>query len=389
MPANVLIYNETFFELSETFVYQQALLVHREFNIFLFGKRIANKAQFPTYNMSLSTMTDKVTYFENFIFKLRWKLGLSPTLKPGQARALKRYIVENNIGLIHTHFGVNAVEILSVVRALNIPLIVTFHGYDASQMVDHQPRYKRALPALIEYASKILVVSNHMIGTLGIPSTALEKVELYPCAIDTQLFRPVLSTTQDRTLNLLHSGRLVNKKGVPDLVRVFSRLCKIFPDVKLHILGGGEELSYVTDLVHDLDLTDRVVCYGSQPHAKVKELMGMADIFVLNSRIADNGDMEGLPVTLLEAMSMQMAIVSTRHAGIPHAIEHGINGLLVDERDNDQLFEALKDLIENATLRSQLAARARTTAEEKFDLAVVGKRLVEIYQEELSHSAKQ
>lgn len=147
----------------------------------------------------------------------------------------------------------------------------------------------------------------------------------------------------------------------------------------LHLLGDGPEAEQTRSIVNKNGIKDKVVFYGSQPNQKVKELMQQADIFVLNSRTADNGDMEGLPVTILEAMSMGKAIVSTRHAGIPFAIRDQHNGLLVEEKNNDQLYAAMEKLILDAGLRQQLGQNARTIAEQQFDMAVLGPQLADIY----------
>ncbi len=125
-------------------------------------------------------------------------------------------------------------------------------------------------------------------------------------------------------------------------MKVFSDLSTRMPDIRLNVIGDGPELGAIQQLAQD---TRAVKFYGSQPHEEVKKFMLDADIFVLNSRVGDSGDMEGLPVSLLEAMSMGKAVVSTRHAGIPEAVTDGVNGLLVNEKDNASLSAAIEKLI--------------------------------------------
>ena len=120
------------------------------------------------------------------------------------------------------------------------------------------------------------------------------------------------------------------------------------------------------DLVDQLRLGDKILLLGSKSHEVVNEHMKGADIYVLNSRTDDRGDMEGLPNSILEAMSMEKPVVSTYHAGIPQAIQDGVNGLLVNERDNEALSAALEKLIQDQQLRRSLGVAARKTIVTNF-----------------------
>ena len=107
--------------------------------------------------------------------------------------------------------------------------------------------------------------------------------------------------------------------------------------------------------------------------------MADSDIFVLNSRVGASGDMEGMPVSLLEAMSMQLAVVSTRHAGIPEAIDDGNNGLLVNEKDNDALGAAFEKLIVSEEFRKRLGVEARRTVVNRFTMKQTNQKIAAVY----------
>jgi colanic acid/amylovoran biosynthesis glycosyltransferase len=132
-------------------------------------------------------------------------------------------------------------------------------------------------------------------------------------------------------------------------------------------------------LVSQTGLGDAVSFHGSKPLPDVIRLMNECQIFVLNSRTADNGDMEGLPNSILEAMSMEMAVVSTVHAGIPAAIADNACGLLVPEKDNTALANALSRLIENPQLIIDLGRKARKRVEESFTIERMQSQINEIY----------
>jgi colanic acid/amylovoran biosynthesis glycosyltransferase len=131
--------------------------------------------------------------------------------------------------------------------------------------------------------------------------------------------------------------------------------------------------------VKELALEDQVQFHGWKSPEEVKQLMQLCDLFILNSRIALDGDSEGLPVGLLEAMAMGMPVISTRHAGIPLAIDDGVNGILVSEHDTDALTQAIKVLLTNEEKRHSIAVAARKKIEERFTIQQMHEKLYEIY----------
>jgi glycosyltransferase involved in cell wall biosynthesis len=116
----------------------------------------------------------------------------------------------------------------------------------------------------------------------------------------------------------------------------------------------------------DADLGGVVELAGARPHAEVLAAMAEADVFVLHSRVAGNGDEEGLPLAILEAMARGCAVLSTRHAGIPEAVAHGESGLLTEENDVEGMAEAWKQLAVDAALRRRLGQGARHAVEQGF-----------------------
>jgi colanic acid/amylovoran biosynthesis glycosyltransferase len=381
MKKKVLVYNDSFFEISETFIYRQVNFLQDYFDLYLAGHHLKNQQHFPLQHPErVQVIEDKDAFPWNFITKVKRKTGYPAAMGHRAGKQLHELIQRQQFDLVHVHFGYTAVKALPILKKFNVPVIVSFHGYDASGMAYANPSYLNALPELIERASKLIIVSEHMKEIIGANGRHSNKVILYPYSVDVQQFESFSTRSGNQeNFHILHSGRLVGKKGVPDLVTVFSKLSKQYPHLVLHILGDGPEAGQTHAIVNENGLKEKVIFYGSQPNQKVKELMQQADIFVLNSRTADNGDMEGLPVTILEAMSMGKAIVSTRHAGIPFAIRDQHNGLLVEEKNNEQLYAAMEKLILNADLRRQLGQNARTIAEQQFDMAVLGPQLAAIY----------
>jgi len=374
----ILVYNDSFFPTSQTFIYYQVQSLSEKYDVELLGKQFLNPHgyeidSYKTYEIGLPK-----NIFERAVSKIYREIFKSPLyLNPRSYVQLREIFKKNRYSAIHAHFGYNALNILRHAKKYRIPLVVTFHGYDASMMLSDE-NYKNRLPELFDYASAIILVSRHMIETLNLERW-LDKVKIIPCTVDPDEFE-VRDKTSSNKIKILHSGRLTDKKGVPDLIRVFKNLRQKYDTIELHIVGDGKKLEECKELVQKYNLEKSVFFYGAVTHDEVKKFMSTADIFVLNSRVGDNGDMEGTPVTLMEAMCSKVPVISTRHAGIPDVIEDGVDGLLVDERDNEGLEDALSTFIENPELRQTCSENGRNTVLQEYTVDRMKGKLQQVFQ---------
>jgi colanic acid/amylovoran biosynthesis glycosyltransferase len=367
-----LVFNHSFFPISETFIYRQingAVLKGNQ--VVYLGYDFLNEDIFPVNDQKIRikeyvNLLDKVStkFLKGFFysyFKKNIGLSLFNFIK------LKKQVKELNPDLIHAHFGTNGLTIFPLAKSLNIPLVVSFHGIDASPEALRVSRYKNYLPLLFEYAKSIIVVSPHMIDTLGL-SAWQNKTHFVPYGVESSKFNRTHDALKDNTtLRLLHSGRMVSKKGVPDLIRVCIRLHEKGIKIQLDVIGDGPELQLCKDIANESN-THFIKFWGALPHNEVKNFMNDADIFILNSRTGENGDMEGMPNAILEAMSMGLPVVSTYHAGIPEVITTDVDGLLVNEKDNNALELALERLINDASLRDRIGEAAKKRILDKFSV---------------------
>lgn len=377
---NILVFSDIFFHFSETFLYQQVKNLKKDYRVTICGNKFINKEIYSFEGFEQLEFAENQNLFDKYLTKVLRKI-YDPTLDFGILTTWKlQSFFKNYQGIVHAHFGTHAVKMLRFAKKNNLPLVVTFHGYDASRALNNK-KYTKRLPGLFNYASAIVVVSPHMIEKLGLQPW-IHKVHVVPCSIDTNEFKPVNQALaiENKTIHIIHAGRLVEKKGVMDLITVFSQLLQVNPSLKLHILGDGPEKENCLTLSRQLGIEHKTVFYGAKPHSFVKQLMQDCDIFVLNSRIATNGDSEGMPVTLLEAMSMEKAVVSTIHAGIPLAVDDHVHGILVPEKDNAGLYEAMLELIQNPELRQRLGTAARKKILEQFTNEKMNAELRKIYQ---------
>lgn len=381
---NILIFCHRAFPLSATFIYRQVQIAGTQHRIHLVTLDALNDKYFPLPGVNRWIVRPYYGLLDRLLFYWQKRRSTRP-LKFSNFAVTKimQFAQRNEIEVLHIHYGTWAVHLLPVLKKLKIPFIVSFHGYDASSALQND-NYKLQLPELFDLAERLVIVSDHMRLTLNLSSWS-DKIHLIPYGIDENIFSRTNAIRAAGEIKILHSGRLTPKKGVPDLIRVFFQLQQEYTDISLHVLGDGEEMEDCLALVNKFQLTSSVIFYGSKPISQVIELMDRCDIFVLNSRVADNGDMEGLPNSILEAMCMEMAVVSTNHAGIPMAIKDMQSGLLVPERDNNALLLALKTLIDDPSLRLKLGVEARRIVSKEFTIQRMGSNLLLLYENLMRH----
>jgi glycosyltransferase involved in cell wall biosynthesis len=375
----ILVYNHVFFLISETFVYQQARDLAQNFEVHVLSKEFMNPHGFDCSMFKMHLIKNPVSLVNRAFGKLiRKSVGSSLSLDLKSFLRLRKAFKENDFLAIHAHFGPNAVDILGYAKAYDIPLVVTFHGHDASLLLKNK-KYKEKLPELFEYASGIIIVSRHMIKNLELEPW-LDKVHVIPCSVDPDKFVASENGRSSDKVKIVHSGRVVSTKGVPDLIKVFSELANKYEDIELHIAGDGKELDYSKELAKEGGHDDKIRFYGRVSQEEVKNLLNNADIFVLNSRKDDKGDMEGTPVSILEAMCLSKPVVSTIHAGIPDVITHGKNGLLANEYSNEELKQCIEQLILDSGLRKRLGAKAKQTVEKSYTNRVMQDKINAIFE---------
>ncbi len=170
----------------------------------------------------------------------------------------------------------------------------------------------------------------------------------------------------EKPVTLLSVGRAVSKKGYMELLNAFEQIPKNLHWKFIHI-GGGELLPALKAQAQTMSIASRCVWLGAQSQQLVLSHYRQADLFVLNSKIDDNGDRDGLPNVIVEAQSQSLTVVSTNISGIPEIIENEENGLLVNQKDTKALTIALTRLISDPLLRQKMGARGNEKVREQLD----------------------
>ena len=164
-------------------------------------------------------------------------------------------------------------------------------------------------------------------------------------------------------------------------IKAVFQLTKTNHNIEYQIIGDGSLKKSLQHLVTELDIQDTVELLGWQEQQEVAKIIASADIMLAPSVTDDNGDCEGIPVALMEAMAIALPIVSTYHSGIPELVEDGKSGYLVKEREVALLAEKLRLLVENSELRLKMGRTGRHKVEADFNIVKLNDRLVETYQE--------
>lgn len=259
--------------------------------------------------------------------------------------SIKKYLKEQGVEVVLANYGMPGAHMLPICKALGIPLIVIFHGHDATEnklLNQYQHKYKR----LFEYASATIAVSAVMREKLLALGAIPEKLKLIPYGVDISKFNP--STTPSESSTFLAVGRFTEKKGPFYTIRAFHEVVKKFPEAKLVMVAGKTGLYEACEkLVKELGISTSITFTGVKTSEEVAALMSSSLAFVQHSITASNGDMEGTPLAILEAAASALPIVSTRHGGIIEAIIQGKTGYLVDEKDEKGMAAGMIKLLEN------------------------------------------
>jgi colanic acid/amylovoran biosynthesis glycosyltransferase len=285
--------------------------------------------------------------------------------------------------LLHAHFGPCALRAMPLARALNIPLLVTFQGYDAT-VYDEYARdskhyshrvYVRKRKTLETGSALLIAVSDFIRHELVRQGLSPEKIITHYVGVDSELFRPDPAIPREPII--LFTGRLAEKKGCEYLIRAMAQIQQTTAEGELVIIGDGPLRGDLERLAGGCLRRYRFL--GFQPPQVVKQWMNRSLVFGAPSLRARCGDAEGYPNTFAEAQSMGLPVVSFDADGVREAVSHGSTGFLAPERDHDALAHYLQLLLNNKDLCNRMSAAARQYVCQHFNLTKQTFELEQIY----------
>jgi colanic acid/amylovoran biosynthesis glycosyltransferase len=351
MP-NIAILSPSQDAYSETFI--QAHKRKLKGNVYYYYGRLES--------LSLEGIGNLHSSKKNGFYKLKRKLA-NKSYTWYHHQFLKDSLNKNKIEVVLAEYGTTAHEYLSIFKDLDLPVVVHFHGFDAS--VTRIMREKDNYKELFEYARFIVVVSKKMYEDflkLGCPEAKLVYNVYGPedsfLAIDARLNKP----------QFISVGRFVDKKAPYLSILAFEIVHRKFPEAKLLMAGDGYLLNTCKNLVKYHNLENSVEFLGVISPEDFRVYLKESLAFVQHSITAENGDSEGTPVAILEASAAGLPVISTLHAGIPDVIKNKSTGFLVKERDVSGMAKSMMKLLENISLAKQIGEAGRENIKNNFNL---------------------
>jgi len=307
-------------------------------------------------------------------------------ISAAEVREIERALTGSDAQLLHIYFGHIAVLLRPLIRHWPKRTIVSFHGADV--LVDMQkPAYRRGTEEMLSLVRRVLVRSESLRQAVMDLGCAPEKIEIQRAGIPLSQFpfreRSVPDNSEWR---LLQAGRLVEKKGLKTALRAFAKFRREFASAKLTIAGEGPQLAELQSLTRQLQIASSVDFAGFVSQEKLRGLFYSSHLFLHPSETGFDGNQEGVPNSMLEAMSTGLPVFATRHGGIPEAVEENVGGILVEEGDYESLADALLDCTKDSARLAAMGRAASESITKNFSQAEQTRRLEEIYLREIARS---
>lgn len=294
-----------------------------------------------------------------------------------QSLAIAAQMKKDGVTHVHAHWATlptTAAVVCS--KVLNLRFSFTAHAWD---IYVKNPSLKEK----VRLAEKVITCTDYNRRYLSelVPEAA-GRIELNYHGVDLEKFKEAAgggrqevggrkqeagSRKQEKAPLFLTVGRFVEQKGYPDLLEAYQKLHTAGIPFRAVIVGEGPQKKRLASKIKDAGLDRHVTLKASMPASELKRLYSEAYAFVLPSVIARNNDRDGIPNVILEAMAAGLPIVSTTVSGIPEAVETQKNGLLVEPHSPEELFKALRDLLEKPEWANAMRLESRKAAEQKFD----------------------
>ncbi len=310
-------------------------------------------------------------------------LGRPITIYRSEARHIVEILRVIRAQVLHVYFGHIGVHLLPLLEICPLPVIVSFHGADAGIDLD-KPVHLALTRRMFDLASLLLVRSESLAQRLVALGADAGKIRLHRTGIPlAEIPFQQRSAPSDGAWRCVQACRLIPKKGLVTTLLAFAEFRRHFPKATLTIAGDGPQLVELRGLTGNLGIAD-VQFPGFLPQAKLRELYANSHFFLHPSETAPDGDQEGVPNSMLEAMASGLPALATLHGGIPEAVENQISGWLVPEGDHSALAQALCTLAGDPVRYAQMSAAAAARVSTAFDLQAQARLLENCYKEAIA-----
>jgi len=282
--------------------------------------------------------------------------------------------------VILCHFGVNgdvAVKLRDI-GAIKGKVVTVFHGYDITSYI--KDRGENVYNRLFKSGDLFLPVSDNWANKLVQLGCSKEKIIVHRMGVDVQRFHfSASSYSKCDKLRIVSVARLVEKKGIEYGVKAVAKASEIVPNIEYRIIGDGPLKEEISNIIKKNGLSLSIFLEGKRNQDDViKILKYHADLLLMPSITAENGDQEGIPVVLMEALAVGLPVIATYHSGIPEIIKDKITGYLVPEKDVEALNKCILDFTNNVELNKKISLEGRKLVENDYNTKIQNKKLIGI-----------
>ena len=376
-PPIVASYCTTFLKPEMRHIYRQVTGLTRYRTFVMTRERLGEK-EFPFSEIELIPRARK-----NFVkrFWLKYLARKPPVYYRGELQVLLKILKRRPADLLHVYFGHTGVHLLPFIQEWSQATVVSFHGMDI-QSRPQQAGYDDQMRELLRTVPLVLARSHSLFAALEKWGCPREKLRLNRTGIPLDQFalvqRPVPA---DGAWRFVQACRLIEKKGLLTAVRAFARFHAAHPKARFTIAGEGPMKEKLLGLAAELGVVEAIELRGFLSQLELAELYAQSHVFLHPSEMPPDQNQEGVPNSMLEAMSTGLPVVATLHGGIPEAVTHERTGLLVPERDVDALAAALEEITANPERLFVLGQAAASSMREEFEQGKAIEKLESFYDE--------
>jgi colanic acid/amylovoran biosynthesis glycosyltransferase len=381
----VASYCTTFLKREMLHIYRQVCAL-RGYRTFIMTKALQNAERFPFNDIELIPKPRINPLRHGW---LKFVERRPPIVYRGEYQMLASLLERRGADLMHIYFGHTGVHLLPFISRWNKPCIVSFHGADVALKRDIRD-YEAKLQELFQAVPLILARCQSLADRLVSLGCPPERLRISRTGLPLKEF-PYLrrEAPVDGRWHFLQACRLIPKKGVATTLCAFAIFQKEFPRAELSIAGKGPLQGHLEELAEELGISAKVHFHGFVSQSQLKELYAASHLFIHPSETPPDQNQEGIPNSVLEAMSTGLAVLGTRHGGIPEAVEHGRGGLLVEERDFEALAIAMKGIARSSSAFREMGALGSEFVAANFEQSAQIRQLERCYDEAVAMVTEQ
>ncbi len=362
MPI-VASYCTTFLKPEMLHIYRQVTGLQR-YETFIVAKERTELERFPFDDVEMMPRKPRKNFIRRFWLKhVRKKPAL---YYRGEFQGMMKIFRRRHADLMHIYFGHTGVHLLPFIKGWEMPCVVSFHGMDVQTRAEI-PEYEGQLRELLRVTPLVLARSFSLRDRLLALGCPPEKIRINRTGIPLEQFPPnARAMPADGAWHFVQACRLIPKKGLRTALAAFAKFREKYPHARFTVAGEGPMRREIEQLAAELGVREAVTLRGFLAQEELRELYAQSHFFLHPSELTADQNQEGIPNSMLEAMSTGLPVLATLHGGIPEAVENGKTGILVPERDAAGLLHAMLELAENPVRALAMGAAASASVAAEF-----------------------